>query len=68
MTCCDREDGSFHGPGFTGHNGFDRAALRVQLADAGFGGVDFSTFYLMKKATDQGMREYLLFLAVAART
>ena len=63
----DREDGSFHGPGFTGHHGFDRAALRAQLADAGFGGVDFSTCHVMKKGTDQGMREYPLFLAVAAR-
>jgi len=64
----DREDGSFHGPGFTGHHGFDRAALRAQLVDAGFGGVDFSTCHVMKKATDQEVREYPLFLAVAART
>jgi len=64
----DREDGSFHGPSFTGHNGFDREALRAQLTDAGFGEVDFSTCYVMKKATDQGTREYPLFLAVAART
>ena len=63
----DREDGSFHGPGFTGHNGFHRAALRVQLLRAGFGEVDFSTCYVMKKATAQGVREYPLFLAVAAR-
>lgn len=63
----DREDGSFHGPGFTGHNGFHQAALRVQLMRAGFGEVDFSTCYAMKKATDRGMREYPLFLAVAAR-
>jgi 2-polyprenyl-3-methyl-5-hydroxy-6-metoxy-1,4-benzoquinol methylase len=63
----DREDGSFHGPGFTGHLGFDRAELRAQLTDAGFGEVDFSTGYVMKKATTQGMREYPLFLAVAAR-
>lgn len=64
----DREDGSFHGPGFIGHNGFDRTALRAQLTDAGFGRVDFSTCYVMKKATEHGMREYPLFLAVAART
>lgn len=63
----DQEDGSFHGPGFTGHNGFHRAALRVQLMRAGFGEADFSTCYTMKKATDRGMREYPLFLAVAAR-
>ncbi len=63
----DREDGSFHGAGFDGHHGFEREALRVQLLRAGFGDVDFSTCYTMKKATDQGMREYPLFLAVATR-
>ena len=63
----DQEDGSFHGPGFTGHNGFHRDALRVQLMRAGFGEVDFSTCYAMKKETDRGTREYPLFLAVAAR-
>ena len=63
----DREDGSFHGGGFAGHHGFDRTALGAQLADAGFGEVDFSTCYVMQKATDRGMREYPLFLAVAAR-
>ncbi len=64
----DRENGSFHGGGFAGHHGFDRTALRAQLADAGFGEADFSTCHLMKKTTDQGMREYPIFLAVAART
>jgi len=63
----DVEDGSFHGPGFTGHNGFDREALRAQLIGAGFGAVDFSTCYVMRKATGQGVREYPLFLAVALR-
>lgn len=64
----DQEDGSFHGPGFTGHNGFDRATLRAQLIDAGFEGVNVSTCYVMKKATAEETREYPLFLAVAART
>ena len=63
----DQEDGSFHGPGFTGHNGFDRDALRAQLAEAGFSRVELCTAYVLKKATDQGPREYPLFLAVAAR-
>jgi hypothetical protein len=61
----DREDGSFHGPGFTGHNGFDRDALRTQLTEAGFGSVEFCTAYVMEKMTGQGPREYPLFLAVA---
>jgi ubiquinone/menaquinone biosynthesis C-methylase UbiE len=63
----DQEDGSFHGAGFTGHCGFNREALRAQLFSVGFSHVDFSTSYLMKKATDQGLREYPLFLAVATR-
>ena len=63
----DQEDGSFHGAGFSGHCGFDREALRAQLLETGFSTVDFSTGYLMKKATDQGIREYPLFLAVATR-
>jgi ubiquinone/menaquinone biosynthesis C-methylase UbiE len=63
----DQEDGSFHGAGFTGHNGFNREALQAQLLGVGFNRVNFSTGYLMKKATDQGMREYPLFLVVANR-
>ncbi|MCM8594034.1 class I SAM-dependent methyltransferase [Accumulibacter sp.] len=63
----DAEDGSFHGSGFTGHNGFDRGALRAQLAEAGFCGVDFCTAYVIRKTTDQGSRDYPLFLAVATR-
>lgn len=63
----DAEDGSFHGPGFTGHCGFERAALEKQLRAAGFDEVTFSTCYVMCKATTQGMREYPLFLAVATR-
>ncbi len=63
----DREDGSFHGAGFTGHCGFDRETLRAQLLAVGFSSVDFSTCYLMRKATSQGQREYPLFLAVATR-
>ncbi len=63
----DQEDGSFHGVGFTGHHGFDREVLRAQLMAAGFSGVEFSSCYRMKKATDQDVREYPLFLAVAIR-
>ena len=63
----DAEDGSFHGPGFTGHCGFERATLEKQLRATGFDEVTFSTCYVMCKATTQGMREYPLFLAVAAR-
>ena len=63
----DWEDGSFHGPGFTGHCGFDRTSLGEQIKAAGFDDVAFSTCYVMHKPTDQGVREYPLFLAVATR-
>lgn len=63
----DAEDGSFHGPGFTGHNGFDRDALRAKLTAAGFAGVAFCTAHVMRKSTEQGVREYPVFLAVANR-
>ncbi len=35
----DREDGSFHGEGFAGHHGFERAVLVERLVEAGFASV-----------------------------
>lgn len=37
----EAEDGSFHGEGFHGHHGFDRAALAARIQAAGFGPVEF---------------------------
>jgi predicted TPR repeat methyltransferase len=37
----EREDGSFHGEGFDGHHGFDRAELTSDLRAAGFDDVAF---------------------------
>ena len=39
----------------------------AQLTEAGFCGVDFCTAHVIRKTTDQGSREYPLFLAVATR-
>jgi ubiquinone/menaquinone biosynthesis C-methylase UbiE len=61
----DREDGSFHGAGFTGHNGFDRAELRSDLERSGFRDVQFETVHEVEKRTSSGTRRYPLFLAVA---
>ncbi len=63
----DREDGSFHGVGFDGHHGFEREALRDQLARAGFGEIQFDTCYMMRKSQGEGAREYPVFLAVARK-
>ena len=63
----DREDGSFHGPGFTGHCGFDRAELRARLERSGFRDVRFETVLEVRKATAAGPRMFPVFLAIAER-
>jgi len=63
----DAEDGSFHGAGFDGHLGFDRALLAGKAREAGFAGVEFSTAYEMVKPVDGRPRRYPVFLMVAAK-
>ncbi len=63
----DQEDGSFHGPGFTGHNGFDREDLRGRLERSGFREVRFETVSEVARETAAGMRAFPLFLAIAER-
>ena len=63
----DTEDGSFHGAGFDGHLGFDRAALAASAREAGFATVEFSTAYEMMKTVDGRPRRYPVFLMVAAK-
>ncbi len=63
----DREDGSFHGPGFTGHDGFDRSELGAKLARSGFRDVTFETALDVKKETAAGLRTFPVFLAGATR-
>ena len=57
----DHEDGSFHGEGFAGHQGFHRAELADQLAAAGFGETTFQDCHEMVR----GGIPYSVFLAVA---
>jgi ubiquinone/menaquinone biosynthesis C-methylase UbiE len=59
----DREDGSFHGAGFDGHNGFDRDALATKATRAGFAPPRFVTAYEMQK----GGRTYPIFLMIAGK-
>ncbi len=63
----DREDGSFHGPGFTGHLGFDRAELTVLLGTAGFADIHFETVYHMRRTVDNAMRSFPIFLMTAQK-
>ncbi|MGV1005568.1 MAG: class I SAM-dependent methyltransferase [Candidatus Nanopelagicales bacterium] len=59
----DAEDGSFHGPDFTGHRGLDRAELGAQIAAAGYEQVSFRTAYRARHG--HGERSYPVFLATA---
>ena len=63
----DREDGSFHGEGFSGHCGFDRDDLRRQAERAGFRDVRFTTAYCIEKPDSPGQTQFPVFLMVAQK-
>jgi predicted TPR repeat methyltransferase len=59
----EEEDGSFHGDGFAGHRGFNRAALESRLRDAGFTDVLFQRCHHVER---DGVT-YPLFLSISRR-
>jgi cyclopropane fatty-acyl-phospholipid synthase-like methyltransferase len=63
----DAEDGSFHGPDFTGHRGFDRQTLGGMATHAGFENVSFSTVFCINKPGSPGQKDFPVFLMVAER-
>ena len=64
----DLEDGSFHGEGFDGHNGFVREELRSLAISVGFRDVKFQNIYSIIKTTANGeSRVYPLFLMIAIK-
>lgn len=63
----DTEDGSFHGEGFDGHRGFDRADLGALARHAGFAKATFTTAYLMTKPVGSGTVRFPIFLMVAVK-
>lgn len=62
-----KEDGSFHGEGFSGHNGFDVGILQSTLESCNFSNVKTEPCFTMKKSVDNQIREYPLFLMVGKR-
>jgi ubiquinone/menaquinone biosynthesis C-methylase UbiE len=64
----DREDGSFHGPGFDGHNGFDRNDLGARVSRAGFGEIAFSTVFEVEKEVGGEKRYFPVFLMTARKS
>lgn len=64
----DREDGSFHGADFSGHQGFDRQTLQRQASEAGFRNIRFSTVFTIRKSVASGgEKDFPVFLMVAER-
>ncbi|MBN2202449.1 class I SAM-dependent methyltransferase [bacterium] len=63
----DAEDGSFHGPEFNGHRGFDREALDRLAIQKGFTDVRFETVFRTRKRTASGLKEFPLFLMTAVK-
>jgi ubiquinone/menaquinone biosynthesis C-methylase UbiE len=63
----DKEDGSFHGPGFSGHNGFDRNELAAKARGAGFQEVSFATVLRINKEAGGQRKEFPVFLMVARK-
>jgi ubiquinone/menaquinone biosynthesis C-methylase UbiE len=63
----DKEDGSFHGPDFPGHKGFDRKELSEKAEQAGFRANRFTTIFQTPREVDGQRREFPLFLMLAEK-
>ena len=60
------EDGSFHGDGFTGHNGFDIEVLSNRISKQGFAGVSQrECFVINRKISDTETKHFGVFLLIA---
>ena len=64
----DKEDGSFHTDGSADvHLGFDQSELQKWVEDAGFGNVQFSPAYEIRKEIDGKEKVFPVFLMVAQK-
>jgi ubiquinone/menaquinone biosynthesis C-methylase UbiE len=61
------EDGSFHGEGFSGHNGFDVNILQKDLKKIGLSSVKSKNCYMVKKEVNGQLKDFPIFLMVANR-
>jgi tRNA (cmo5U34)-methyltransferase len=62
-----KEDGSFHGEGFNGHNGFDVELLKESLEKTGFTDITTEQCFVMKKGSGNVMKDYPVFLMIAKK-
>jgi ubiquinone/menaquinone biosynthesis C-methylase UbiE len=64
-----KEDGSFHGEGFNGHQGFDPQSLSALLEDSGFTGLSHSKVYVIDKVISENRsKNFDVFLMTGTRT
>ena len=63
----DQEDGSFHGPDFAGHTGFDRDALAAKARQAGLANLAFGTVFRMPKVVAGRKKDFPIFLMSAQK-
>jgi ubiquinone/menaquinone biosynthesis C-methylase UbiE len=62
------EDGSFHGEGFTGHNGFDIDELSHWLSKIGFKNIESNRCFVVKKMTSENViKEFPVFILIASK-
>jgi tRNA (cmo5U34)-methyltransferase len=62
------EDGSFHGEGFTGHNGFDPQELSEKMSESGFKNISYNQcFVINKKITETLTKKFDIFLITAQK-
>lgn len=61
------EDGSFHGEGFTGHNGFEQKWLENQLVKAGFEPLSMQHCYTIQREREGQVRSYPIFISVSRK-
>lgn len=63
-----KEDGSFHGPNFNGHLGFDPQYLYNILTISGFKNIRHKTCYTIRKTVQSGeIKDFPLFLIIAEK-
>jgi len=62
-----KEDGSFHGSGFTGHKGFDKDKLSGLLKEHGMNPVHYEIFYELERKRDGHSQKFPLFTLIAEK-
>lgn len=62
-----KEDGSFHGSGFSGHNGFDRDELSGLLKEQGLEPFHYEVFYELERKRDNHSHKFPLFSLIAEK-